>query len=54
VDTRKIDFEEPFACLTARSVWFVVGGGHALARRGRPRFTTNIPDTETLGPDEPS
>jgi hypothetical protein len=39
VDNQKSDFEELFACLTARNVRFVVVGGHALAYHGRPRYT---------------
>jgi len=42
VDTPKSDFEELFACLTARHVRFVVVGGHALAYHGRPRFTKDL------------
>lgn len=42
MDTQKSDFEELLACLTARSVRFVVVGGHALAFHGRPRFTKDL------------
>ena len=42
MDTPKSDFEELFACLTARNVKFVVVGGHALAYHGRPRFTKDL------------
>lgn len=42
MDTPKSDFEELFACLTARSVRYVVVGGHALAFHGRPRFTKHL------------
>ena len=42
VDRPKSDFEEFFACLTARSVRFVVVGGHALAYHGRPRYTKDL------------
>ena len=42
VDRPKSDFEEFFACLTARAVRFVVVGGHALAYHGRPRYTKDL------------
>jgi hypothetical protein len=42
VDTPKNDFEELFGYLTARSVRFVVVGGHALAFHGHPRFTKDL------------
>ena len=41
MDRPKSDFEELFACLTARNVRFVVGG-HALAYHGRPRYTKDL------------
>lgn len=42
MDTQKSGFEELLACLTARSVRFVVVGGHALAYHGHPRFTKDL------------
>ena len=42
MDRPKSDFEELFACLTARNVRFVVVGGHALAYHGRPRYTKDL------------
>lgn len=36
------DFDEFFACLTARGVEFVVVGAYALAFHGSPRFTGDI------------
>lgn len=36
------DFEELFACLTARNVKALVVGGYAVAFHGRPRFTKDI------------
>ena len=42
MDRPKSDFEELFACLTARHVRFVVVGGHALAYHGRPRYTKDL------------
>ena len=42
MDRLKSDFEELFACLTARNVRFVVVGGHALAYHGRPRYTKDL------------
>jgi len=54
VDRPKSDFEEFFACLTARGVRFVVVGGHALAYHGRPRYTKDLdvfvePSAENAG-----
>ena len=36
------DFDELFACLTARSVRALVVGGHAVAFHAKPRFTKDI------------
>jgi hypothetical protein len=36
------DFEELFACLTARNVRAVVIGGYAVAYHAKPRFTKDI------------
>lgn len=36
------DFEELFACLTARNVRALVVGGYAVAFHGRPRFTKDV------------
>jgi len=42
VDNQKSDFEELFACLSARNVRFVVVGGHALAYHSKPRYTKDL------------
>jgi hypothetical protein len=42
VDNQKSDFEELFACLSARNVRFIVVGGHALAYHSKPRYTKDL------------
>ena len=42
MDNQKSDFEELFACLSAKNVRFVVVGGHALAYHSKPRFTKDL------------
>jgi hypothetical protein len=36
------DFEELFACLTARNVRALIVGGYAVAFHAKPRFTKDI------------